>query len=252
MNDKSDLIKAPMYYYHLTTKEALPDILNQGLKPCIGDRSKMAGEVQPAIYMCGNRDIKYWRIILGLPVVLKIKSDNIQLSKQDIYNYSYYQEYMYTQSIPPENISIVSKSCKSYNKEAMHDLCLSYIWTISSTCVKIARYYTYKNTNKLPEWLTSKNLQNEITTTLDVLKKLDYNICTTKEMRKELREAGDGGFAFTDYYNINFTNEMNKRLYTMLTKFEKDELFPYRKELYKNITTIFKKCLDVDTGGWTG
>lgn len=250
--DKNDLIKPPDNYYHFTTKEALPNILKQGLQPCIGDRSNMAGETQPAIYLCRKNDLKYWRIILGLPVVLKIKND-IQLFNKDVYHYSYYQEYMYTQPIPPENISVVSKNCRPYNKMAMHDLCLSYISTISNICVRVARYYTYKDTNKLPEWLTSKNLQNAITTTLHVLNKLDYNVCTTKEIRKELREVGDGGYALTDYYNVNFdTNKKPKRLYTMLIKFEKDELFSCRRELYKVITSTFKKCLDVDTGGWTG
>lgn len=244
------------YYYHLTTQDALPDILTHGLTPRIGTRSKMVGEQTPAIYLCRRQDIPSWKIILNLPVLLKIKQ--LDLSQPKFYQYSCYGEYLYTEPIPPEQIEVVHYHTTSYPDDIMKSLCLTYIHDISRLCVLITQYYTYRDTNQHAEWMTTDYIKYSLMTYTSILENLDYTTCTKQEIRQELREIGDGGTAFTDKYLYQLYNNPDAippiktpRLYTMLIQFQKDELYPYRKKLHKLIVNKFQGCLRVNTGGWT-
>lgn len=237
-------------YYHFTTTDALPEILKHGLKPSIGARSQMVGETEPRLYLCNHRDIPYWKIILNLPVLLRIKQ--LDIPNCQYYEYSNCGEYLYTEPIPPNQITVLKANTNACPDNVMKDLCLTYLQEISRLCVTTARYYTYKNTPKNPEWLTETHLKYNLHTLLYILKNLNYSKCTSKELRKELREIGDGGFAFTDRYMYPEYNRQMPQLYTMLIRFEKDDLYPLRHQLYKFITKNFKKALAIDTGGWTG
>ena len=43
--------KKPKYLYHLTDENSAENILKYGLKPMIGDRSKIVDETEKAIYL---------------------------------------------------------------------------------------------------------------------------------------------------------------------------------------------------------
>lgn len=45
-----------MRLFHVTLSSALPAILEEGLKPLIGARAELLGEVVPAVYCFGDRE----------------------------------------------------------------------------------------------------------------------------------------------------------------------------------------------------
>ena len=87
-------------YYHLTTKDKVKNILKKGLKPSIGEKSKIAGETEPAIYLSDKDSIAYWAIILGYDTILEV---DCEVDRD--FNYGLYKEYLSYNSIPPERIS---------------------------------------------------------------------------------------------------------------------------------------------------
>lgn len=244
------------YLYHLTTKDAVNSILKNGLKPSIGERSKQVGETKKAIYICGKHDIPYWQAILGLNTVLKIDANDIEINRENTFETGMYTEYMIHTTIPPEKITVETLNKHKPSNKIIHDLALSYMSNISYLCVACAKYYTYKNTDKEEAFYYPPDvLQKSMETTLAVLNRLDYALCSTKEKRYELRQLGDGNYSFVDHYDFDHPwddQTTRPKLYTMLIKYEKDELYHIRHALYKFITKNFKGCLDVDTGGWTG
>lgn len=245
------------HFYHLTTTEALPEILKNGLKPMLGERSKLVGDTEEMICLCEYHDIAYWRIILGLDIVLQIDATKVDLTDKDRHDYSYYSELICKHEIPADAIKIYKQNIK-VKKAPMMDLAESYMSNISHLCVLAARYYTYKDTDMCPNYLTHDYMENSFKSLLTTLKNIDFSVVTNKEKRQRLRELGDGNYSFVDRYeydhsyNPNEKQKVRPRLYTMLMKYEKDDLYEYRHDIFKLITQNFKGCLDVNTGGWTG
>lgn len=246
------------YFYHITTQKNAKKILQEGLKPMIGPRSQSVNETESAIFLCARKDVDYWRTILGLPTVLKIEADEIEIKKEDTYIYvDEYTEYVYYKPIEP--CKIKKAKFAAVKPETIHDLSLSYMYDISSLCLAAARYYTYKDTEDCPEWLSHEYLQDTMSNLIKIIKNLDYSLCTNKEKRNRIREMGDGNYSFVDRYDYSFWNNDEKysskkhpRLYTMLVKYEKDDLYNLRQKLHALIVKNFKGCLTIDTGGWTG
>ena len=81
------------YLYHITAYKNLPSILKNGLKPAIGEHSKLVHETEPAIFLCNHRDIPYWKIILGISTVLQI--DETAVTDKELYKYSLVAKHLF-------------------------------------------------------------------------------------------------------------------------------------------------------------
>ena len=196
------------YYYHITDKEHLPAILKFGLKPMIGENSNLVNETNPAIYLCRRKDIPYWKILLGKTVVLRI--EGIEIPNENCYKYSNYSEYLYFDDISADKIKRVYFSEPS--KQAMRNLCLSYISSFNQCAVAAARHYTY------PDQGHDERLECLLNVCLAGARKLDYSVLTQGDLRKELKEWGDNcAYTFVDMYMNS-----GKRLYQKLVEYLKD------------------------------
>lgn len=97
------------YLYHLTKPEYLDKILSEGLKPIIGDNSKLVDDMVPASHMSERKYLPYWNLLLDRPGVL-LKIDTSYLCKDRIQerNYHLYKEKIYYDLIPKEAVSVAN------------------------------------------------------------------------------------------------------------------------------------------------
>lgn len=226
------------YLYHLTSKENIPSILKEGLKPSVGKNSKKANDNKPSLYLCEYEDIEYWQIILGYDSLLKVKVDDKDSCNK--FEYSTYSEFIYEDTIAPDKIEVIPLNPPSQYK--YEKLLLSYLNTISTACIYCADYYSREYTN-----LKEDIVLNAINTVRIVGDKLDYNKIDTYKIRKELKEIGEEGYyTFLDMY-LN----TGKKLWEQLIYYPCDNLKEPREWLYNFINKNFKGCLDLCTGGWT-
>lgn len=226
-----------MYFYHLTTKESLPKIMEEGLKPMIGENSKAAGENTPLIFLCKKEDIGYWKTILGRDVVLKISGlDEDDLS---VWKYDNYNEYMYRWNIP---IDKISRTTAHTSRKQNSDLCVDCISSINRLCIHFAYYYSQKSQHTEEH---AKELADSVDFTMNILSRLDYSIADFKEIRNIINEeAANGGFTFCDKYFGG------ARLWEQLILYPKDELFEKRKIFHDWIKENLEKVNLINTGGF--
>ena len=232
--------------YHLTNKEYLKAIRKEGLKPMLGKNSECAMETSPRIYLCDRKNVAHWAIILGLDEVLRIRYDFAEDELEE-YQHSTTKEYVYASTIPPAYIKKdVSMLTEKSRRKAMEDLCRDYIYGLSEICTCYARYYTDDEKDsymdpELHDWLMSVTRA-----TIAIMKNLNYEVLSTKEMKTILREMGeDGNYTYDDTYL-----DTKHRLYQMLIRYPSDDLEAYRKTLYKLMKKKLRGTFRVNTGGW--
>lgn len=227
------------YLYHLTTKEALPKILKEGLVPNIGESSKMAEESRSAVFLCDDKSLPYWRILLNKDTLLKVKVSH----KDDLefFDYDLYGEYLYKDNISPDNIEVIDMLEPTL--EQYKEILKSYICSISYACYCCAEYYTY---GKDKVNITIDIIRKSIISIKIVSDRLNYSYMSTEELRVELKGLGqDGYYTFLDkYYNTD------KSLWQKLIDYPSDETMELRRWLYNFVKRQFSNVLDVDTGGW--
>ena len=243
--------KKPKYLYHLTDENSAENILKYGLKPMIGDRSKIVDETEKAIYLSDYASVPYWKLLLDRKTILRIDTSGITDLCND-FQYSYYKEYIYKNTIQPEYIK-ESKDNRKLTQKQMIDLSLSLIDSISQLCVMFARYVSYKN--KRPMY--DKNYYDYMITFIAslqfMLPHIDYSVLTPQMLRNYLKKEGENGeTTLCDFYEYD-TNVFNKntpRLWQLLDTHElADE---NTKWIYNWLKTTFPRRLRVNTGGWTG
>lgn len=230
------------YLYHITKKENLPGILQEGLKPQVGDKSKLVHEKTPFVYLCRRKDLPYWKIILGESVVLKIQLDKSNCQENILGNYN---EYRYKNIILPEEI--VKVYTPKPSKFHMRKLCFGYLWSLNFLTLQTAIYYTYKN-EKRSTTLCEEELHLFCDAFIAVMDNLDYSVLAKKEVRDFLKYLGENGeYTFLDEYLGT-----GKRLYEQLILFPEDSTFEKRRKIYNYIKKNLSDCLTLYTGGWTG
>ena len=226
------------YLYHITDNPY--QILNNGIIPKIGPRSAIAIEDTPSIYLSDANSLPYWMIILGSSNVVRINTDKIDMNGAIKMEYSHYSEILFSHPIPADAIS-VTNDIPFPTTDHMKDLCRSYLYTIHFICEKCALYYF-----KHGDWFD--DLRKILPTALFALNNLNYEVYTKEQIKEQIVEYGESGeYAFTD--TCDCAGKM-PRLYEALVTYPKDELEPYRIELYNYIVKTFSGCLDLDTGGW--
>lgn len=229
--------------YHLTTQNKIPSILYKGLLPGLGSNSGKIDEHEEGIYLCDIRDVKYWQILLDCDTLIEV----VGIKPEDCEKrpYSSYSEYIYKDSIPPRMVHRVKMPRQS--NEAMRELCLSYMASMSYACVASARYYNYLQDDEDKEEYRYSMLAY-LDMVLAVIDKLDYRVLTEGEKEKWLIEYGeDGAYTFLDTYLNTDT-----KLYQELICYPDDEFTEKRTQLYEFIKETFKQQLHLNTGGWTG
>lgn len=65
------------YLYHLTDTNTAKRILQEGLKPLIGERSRIVEEEEARIYLSDKKSIPYWKILLEKNVLLRIDAEKL-------------------------------------------------------------------------------------------------------------------------------------------------------------------------------
>lgn len=253
-----------MYLYHLTKKENMKSILDNGLIPKIGEHSKIVGEDTPAIYMSERKHIPYWRMIFpDLDALVKIEFEG-NLDDYDVYTqqFSGYGQVIVTDKI--ENSRLEEVKLNKVKPDTLDKVnkcfCESLLNEISRFCVHACRYYTYLEPDETdPEQIeTNKERHDSLRYNLDYFKsflpKLDYSKISKQDIREELKFQGENGaYTLVDKYDVYYQPGVkNKRLYQQLTLFSKDDLTDDLIWLNNWIRTNLKGCLKVNTGGWTG
>lgn len=234
-------------YYHVTTASKAQKILKTGLKPKIGENSKIMEEENPAIYLCRRKDIHYWRILLGRDTVLKVTVHDD--SEFEVYHYSDYDEWLAFETIPASQISIVDVNVdnRKLNK-VMTNITITNLYSLSAVCEACARYYEESTKDvKYIQQLYEK-IRFEAVTSKATFRNIDSKRISKLAVRRHLKQMGNNGmFTLCDMYKME-----NKRLYEKLIEYKEDDLTKLRLDVYKLITTKLAGCLDVNTGGWTG
>lgn len=161
------------YLYHLTDRESANRILRTGLKPKTGERSQVAQEEGPRIYLADKESVPYWKLLLGKDILLRIDVEKLDAEKLEEYRYQEYAEWTYPVSIKPEWIH-ESRVNSELNPERYRELCLSIIDSISYACVQFARYVSYRNDPESDWREFAKQCKESCVTFRYTLPKLDF------------------------------------------------------------------------------
>lgn len=235
------------YLYHLTRPEYLDRILSEGLKPIVGDNSKLVGDMVPTSHMSERKYLPYWNLLLDRPgVLLKIDTSYLCEDRIQERNYHLYKEKMYGELIPKEAVSVAKGfdlSLENIDVARRQDFKLSVINNVSRICELIARLVLNSESEYFLE--NYKDIKICASTTRRVISLIDFTEITPKKLQNELIRLVDdcGVSTFCDLDYINFDSDM--RLYEYL------QLKPYATEdtkwLYSWLVSNYSSILDTDT-----
>lgn len=235
------------YLYHLTKPEYLDRILSEGLKPIVGDNSKLVGDMVPTSHMSERKYLPYWNLLLDRPSVL-LKIDTSYLCEDRIQerNYHLYKEKIYDELIPQKAISVangINLSLGNLDVNSRQEFKLSIVRSVSRICELIARLASDPENEYYLEGY--KEVKICASTARRVISLIDFTEITPKKLQNELIHLVDdcGVSTFCDLDYINFDSDM--RLYEYL------QLKPYATEdtkwLYSWLVSNYSSILDTDT-----
>lgn len=226
-------------YYHLTSKENINSILNEGLLPKIGDNSSLVFEATKRIYLTDEESLPVWMILLNKDAVLAIDIDR----KMQTCNYGagLYNEYITEDPIPASAIKVsaaISYDKNYYTKKIL----IEYMYTISIICSNVARMHARRTDIDI-------NAVRKIESVDSVLSRLDssnFSDADYAEIKDSIKKYGEEGeFTLCDTY----FNESIK-LYQILTEYNSGEYTNIFKSFRDNIERLYGKALDVNSGGF--
>ncbi len=238
------------YLYHLTKPEYLDRILSEGLKPIVGDNSKLVGDMMPTSHMSEKKYLPYWNLLLDRPgVLLKIDTSYLCEDRIQERNYHLYKEKIYDKLIPKKAISVangINLSLGNLDVNSRQEFKLSIMRSVSKICELIARLASYPENEYYLEGYEDAKIC--ASTTKRILSLADFTEITPKKLQNELVYLAEncGAYTFCDVDYANFNG--NARLYEHL------RLKPYATEdtkwLYSWLVSNYSSILDTDTGGW--
>ncbi len=238
------------YLYHLTKPEYLDQILSEGLKPIIGDNSKLVGDIMPASHMTERKYLPYWNLLLGKPGAL-LKIDTSYLCKDNLLerDYQNYKEKMYCELIPKEAVSVakgINLSLENLDVTSRQEFKLLIVRSISKICELIARLASDPENEYYLEGYEDAKIC--ASTSRRVLSLIDYTEITSKKLKDELIFLAENCGAYT-LCDVDYANsDGSMRLYEHLKQ------KPYSTEdtrwLYDWLVSNYSSVLDTDTGGW--
>lgn len=235
------------YLYHLTKPEYLDRILSEGLKPIVGDNSKLVGDMVPTSHMSERKYLPYWNLLLDRPgVLLKIDTSYLREDRIQERNYHLYKEKIYDELIPQKAISVangINLSLGNLDVNSRQEFKLSIVRSVSRICELIARLVLNSESEYFLE--NYKEVKICASTARRVISLIDFTEITPKKLQNELIHLVDdcGVSTFCDLDYINFDSDM--RLYEYL------QLKPYATEdtkwLYSWLVSNYSSILDTDT-----
>ena len=238
------------YLYHLTKPEYLDRILSEGLKPIVGDNSKLVGDMVPTSHMSERKYLPYWNLLLDRPgVLLKIDTSYLCEDRIQERNYHLYKEKIYDELIPKKAISVangINLSLGNLDVSSRQEFKLSIVRSLIKICDLIARLASDPENEYYLEGYEDAKIC--ASTTRRVLSLTDFTEITPKKLQKELVYLAEncGAYTLCDVDYLNFDSDM--RLYEHL------RLKPYATEdtkwLYSWLVSNYSSILDTDTGGW--
>lgn len=235
------------YLYHLTKPEYLDRILSEGLKPIVGDNSKLVGDMVPTSHMSERKYLPYWNLLLDRPgVLLKIDTSYLCEDRIQERNYNLYKEKIYDELIPKKAVSVangINLSLGNLDVNSRQEFKLSIVRSVSKICELIARLVLNSESEYFLE--NYKEVKICASTARRVISLIDFTEITPKKLQNELIHLVDDCGAYTlcdvDYANFNG----NARLYEHL------RLKPYATEdtkwLYSWLVSNYSSILDTDT-----
>lgn len=235
------------YLYHLTKPEYLDRILSEGLKPIVGDNSKLVGDMVPTSHMSERKYLPYWNLLLDRPgVLLKIDTSYLCEDRIQERNYHLYKEKIYDELIPKKAISVangINLSLGNLDVNSRQEFKLSIVRSVSRICELIARLASDPENEYYLEGYEDAKIC--ASTARRVISLIDFTEITPKKLQNELIHLVDdcGVSTFCDLDYINFDSDM--RLYEYL------QLKPYATEdtkwLYSWLVSNYSSILDTDT-----
>ena len=230
------------YLYHVTTAEALPSILKNGLKPKIGGNAKRVNEFKKFIYLCPKKSVGYWKIVVGGDVVLRIPNRD-EYHFEDFKWDNYLYETMCDVPIPPEDIEVITVNT---TVEQMRTMAYMYTLQIGLSCIDICEYYDIKKKYKNTQTPYDDIVKRHVDIHLPTLYRINFDVLTTKEKRTLLKGIGaDGECTFLDYYK-----KTGHKMYELLDQNIKTKYHEQFVQFKQWIIDEFGDCLDLNTGGY--
>ena len=234
-------------FYHLTDKECLDPILEQGILPQIGKRSASVGEPEPKIYLSGTGDRAKWRVVLDTKVCLRVMlpegftEDHVRTGN----TYGPYREYVCDERIPPEWVHRVKNP--QITIRDTRKMAESYLHDVSFLCVRAIRMCNRETACPGRTDGESWNLlASDIRNVVGICLRIDFRYMERYEMRRILTNLGkDGEYTLCDTYG-----NTGQRLWEMLGEYG---CLPARQErlmLKQFIEGSLKCCLRLDTGSY--
>lgn len=242
------------YYYHVTTRDRLPAILERGLVPMIGENSTNAGEGLPAIYLSPPKSVPHWFILTRADVVLRIDPRGLDLPLKT-WQYGdepdFYHELRTSKPVAPEWISVYKKPDAKHLAGAMRTLADGYVYALSHLCYSALRLErTLMNAclsdtdiNMVLE--DAAGVADTITSNLRIMSCIDFSTLSQKEIAKNVRDYSNEAcyVTFADSYYDKRLNpdipDAGKRCWQHLANVQVDVL----REPCRELNRFIKKTI---------
>lgn len=242
--------------YHITAPEHLESILRCGIIPSLGANAGKAGETVPSVWLCDERSVPWWKILLQNNTVLEIDAQKADIHPA-LYSYGNYTEYICHTPVPAKAVRVLPD--EPVPDAAMRAMCTGMLDTLSWLTLRHIQmaylpdsYTGYTDTDREDLVHTTENF-------CDTAECLDWSVLPEDCVRDILDKMADGGhYTFCDRFLLDTSAKKDfseyPRLYEKLTDLPDGILSGARRRLHACITGIFDPAfLDtVDTGGFTG
>lgn len=237
-----------MKYYHITERQKINQILEEGLVPMIGENSRIAMEKEPVVCLCDENSLARWMIMLGRgnEDVIEVDADDLVMGSDFSTSVPDDAEYRLKERIEPSRLRRTENVItQDKYEETMRKMCIDNLYTVSHLCVMCAQYYRpiygeKEDQEEVEDMLALLQIQTA------VLERLDFSAIPLLELKEELHEAGECGIStYDDWYC-----DTKYKLHQMLGRYPNDSLTTARKRFRRVINRKLKGTLTMNTGGW--
>lgn len=234
--------------YHVTGKEKLSGIMQNGIIPNKGQNSRICDESDDFIYLTDSESLPYWYILTGADTVLSVDksiTDELETAgRLHQVEYSRYDEYRTQHSIPAKYLKTVAPPSEVQLLKAMHILAWGYTYSISDMCYKLLRAdIVEKDAERL------KVLAACTESLVSISERIDFWTHTPYGYKSMITDYSNYGCAvtFADYYYPGRPEteirDAGKRCFEHLPNLENNILKPAGLLLHRLITRVYAKCV---------
>lgn len=234
--------------YHITHKEKLYDIMQNGIVPEKGLNSEICDEAGNFVYLTDEESLPYWYILTGGDVVISVDKDIItDLETAAGFfprNYSGYSEYRVLCAVPAKYLEIADIPSKAKLLKAMRALAYGYTNAISDMCYKLLRADIIKHDIEEMKFIAfcAESL-------IAITERIDFWVINPFEYRSMIIDYSNHRCAvtFSDYYYPGRSEEeikdAGKRCFEHLPNLKHKILRQAGISLYQLIIKTYAKCV---------